>query len=214
MSCSVGNRVRSDAICCWDWSILGSHVQWGTVYVLICCAFCALGNSAAAEKTSLNSAALPLGSEAANTHNTTLGTIREEKFDPGDFVIKFYASISDMFWFVWTLLMYIADIVTDIVLAVMYLAAGQLLYFSLTISLVIGPSLAMMVFSLVLYIRDYRIVGERASPFRWITRIFFLAIQFGPFLRYRQLSRFSKNICSVLLQITLGYDLYIFSQCL
>ena len=136
----------------------------------------------------MNSAALPLGSEAANTHNTTLGTIREEKFDPGDFVIKYYASISDMIWFVWTLLMYLADIVSDIVLAAMYWSASQQLYFSLTLGFIAVPSLAMMIFSLVLYVRDYRIVGERASPIRWVSRIFFLVLQLGPLLRCVRMS--------------------------
>ena len=128
---------------------------------------------------------MPIGAEASNTrHNTTLGTIAEEsKFDPADYVIKYYAARSDMFWFVWTLLMYIADILTDILLACAYLSAGQYLYFSLTIGLVVLASLTMTIFSLVLYIEDWRILGDKASPIRWFIRSVCLICQLGPFLR-------------------------------
>ena len=64
-------------------------------------------------------------------HNTTLGTIAEERFDPGDFVIKYYASISDMIWCVFAMLMYLADVVTDIVLAFMYLRYLYVFFYDL-----------------------------------------------------------------------------------
>ena len=144
-----------------------------------------LENGAHAEKTSIGSGNLPIGAEASNTrHNTTLGTIAEEsKFDPADYVIKYYASRSDMFWFVWTLLIYFADIFTDVFLALAYLSAGQVVYFSLTIGLVALASLTMTIFSLVLYIEDYRILGDRASPLRWFIRSLCLLCQLAPFLR-------------------------------
>ena len=62
-------------------------------------------------------------------------------------------------------------------------STGHILFFSLTIGLVALPSLFMTIFSLTLYIRDWKIVGEKASPFRWLSRALFLTLQLGPLLR-------------------------------
>ena len=93
------------------------------------------------------------------------------------------ASCQDIFFCVWSLCAYLFDVGSDMWLAYLYYSAGHTWWFILTLIFVTVPALSMSMFSLILYIRDWRIVGEKASPGRWASRIIFLFLQLGPMLR-------------------------------
>ena len=117
--------------------------------------------------------------------NTTLGTIPEERVqDPGDFVIKYYASITDMFWIFWSLLTYLTHIGFDLWVALLLLANEEYVFFALTLACIAVPAVIMTVLSLVFYIRDWKVVGDKQSPIRLMSRGLFLTCQLAPLLRY------------------------------
>lgn len=81
------------------------------------------------------------------------------------------------------ILVYVLDVGSDLVLAVMYFRRGELLHFILTIVFVGLPSIVICVVNLVFYCRDWRLIGIKTSPFRWMFRIFFTLLQLGPIMR-------------------------------
>ena len=118
--------------------------------------------------------------------NRPMHAIPEESFysERTQFDYKFDASCCDVFWCIWALITYLFDIGSDIFVAIMYWRHGHIWWFSLTLSFVVVPAFTMTLFSFVLYIRDWRVVGDKATPFRWTSRILFLFLQLGPLLRY------------------------------
>ena len=117
--------------------------------------------------------------------NTTLGTIQEEAVqDPGDFVIKYYASVTDMIWCFWSFLTYLAHTGFDLWVAFILLAQEEYVFFALTLGFVLVPALLMSILSLVFYIRDWKVIGSKQSILRWFSRSLFLTCLVAPLLRY------------------------------
>ena len=89
------------------------------------------------------------------------------------------ASCTDISCFIWGILTYMADIGTDMWLAYKYFNQRHYWWFSLTLGFLVVPTIIITVYSLVLYCMDWRIVGEKASPKRWVSRSLFLLLQLG-----------------------------------
>ncbi|ELU04625.1 hypothetical protein CAPTEDRAFT_173571 [Capitella teleta] len=93
------------------------------------------------------------------------------------------ASCRDIFFCFWSLAAYLFDVGSDIALAYEYLVLGNIWWFALTLVFFLVPAFIMSIFSLILYMRDSKIVGDKASRTRWASRIFFVVLQLGPLLR-------------------------------
>ena len=111
--------------------------------------------------------------------------IPEESFysERSGYDYKYDASGCDIFWCLWALITYLFDIGSDIFVAIIYLQHGHIWWFIMTLSFVAIPAVTMTLFSFVLYIRDWKVVGDKATPFRWASRVLFLVLQLGPLLR-------------------------------
>ena len=84
----------------------------------------------------------------------------------------------DDFFVVYCILLYIADIITDILVSVKYFRNGDYVWFSLTLLCVVGASLVMMFFSLKWFYDD---TAEEVSK----TKIIVIhLLQLGPLKRY------------------------------
>lgn len=77
---------------------------------------------------------------------------------------------------------YLADVGTDIWVALLYYNRGHWWWCGLTLSFVFIPSLVMGAFSLRWYLIDHRSEMKISWP-RWIFRIFFIVFQIAPILR-------------------------------
>ena len=93
------------------------------------------------------------------------------------------ASGVDMFFSCFAIFSYVLDIGTDLFLAYQYFLLGHYFWFAFTLAFFLVPSIIMSIFSLILYLRDWKIVGDRASPLRWTSRSIFLIFQLAPLIR-------------------------------
>ena len=81
---------------------------------------------------------------------------------------------------------YIADVGTDIFVAVLYFSDNRYTLFGLTVSFIVVPAVVTSCFSIVWYIQDskhYQKYGYKVSAIRWILRIIFHLLQIAPILR-------------------------------
>ena len=102
---------------------------------------------------------------------------RRERFFSQNSSLK-AAWYDDLFAVVCTLL-YLADVITDMLVSVKYFRSEDYIWFALTLSCVIGASIVMMVFSLKWFYDD---TAEEVSKRRTIV---IHLLQLGPLLRYR-----------------------------
>ena len=112
--------------------------------------------------------------------------IPEESFyseRSGRYDYKYDASGCDVFWCLWALVTYLFDIGSDIFVALVYFNHGHVWWFTMTLSFIVVPAVTMTIFSFALYVRDWKVVGDKATPFRWASRVLFLVLQLGPLLR-------------------------------
>lgn len=93
------------------------------------------------------------------------------------------ASAREIFFCIWGIGTYLVDIGSDIALAHEYYTLGNPWWCALTLLFFLVPSVSMSIFSFILYVRDWRIVGEKASILRWASRGIFLILQLAPLLR-------------------------------
>jgi hypothetical protein len=103
-----------------------------------------------------------------------------EYFGPG---YQVGASGMEIFFCFWNILTYLLDIGSDIYLSYLYFANEHYVWFGLTLGFVAVPALTMSIFSLILYLRDYQIAGEKRSGCRWASRIIFIVLQLAPLFR-------------------------------
>lgn len=103
-----------------------------------------------------------------------------------DYGIKDSASCLDLFVCLWHIGSYMLDVGTDIYLSYLYFSRGHYAWFGLTLAFVLLPALTITTFSLVLYVRDWKIVKERPSAIRWASRVIFLFLQLAPLIRLVQ----------------------------
>ena len=118
--------------------------------------------------------------------NTNMAPIFEESIRGGRgerYEYKYDASGCDVFWCLLSLGAYLFDIGSDILVAFLHFRNRDYLWFGLTLAFVVVPAVTMTIFSFVLYIKDWKIVGDKASPFRWASRVLFMILQLGPLLR-------------------------------
>ena len=93
------------------------------------------------------------------------------------------ASDWDMFCIILSLIAYLLNVAADIWLAFEYFHYGHYWWFGLTLTFVLLPSMAMTLFSLVLYLQDLRILNDKVSAVMWVLRAFFLILLVAPVMR-------------------------------
>lgn len=93
------------------------------------------------------------------------------------------ATCLDVLCYLWGAVGYLWDVISDLWLAYKYYNLGHTTWFALTLVFVAAPAICMSVFSLVLYIRDHRVVGVKVSAPSWIPRVVFLLLQLAPLWR-------------------------------
>ena len=93
------------------------------------------------------------------------------------------ASSWDIFVVTLTLLGYLVNVGADIWLAYEYIRLRHYIWFAMTLSFIILPSLAMTIFSLVLYIQDRKVLNDNVSKLRWFIRAIFLVLLIAPVMR-------------------------------
>lgn len=93
------------------------------------------------------------------------------------------ASTWDILCMLLTFLGYLVNIGADIWLAFEYFHFGHYVWFALTLLFVMLPSLAMTIFSLILYIQDQKLLKLKVSPCRWFLRSVFLVLLISPAMR-------------------------------
>ena len=137
------------------------------------------------EKGSVRSYAV---SWVADDDMETIHTVSEYRhprsYDYTDTGMVDAANCLDVLSYLWGIGGYLWDVGSDIALAYKYYSLGHTIWFALTLVFVGVPAICMSVFSLILYIRDHRIVGEKASAPRWLSRALFLVLQLAPLYRF------------------------------
>ena len=81
------------------------------------------------------------------------------------------ASDFDILCYLLGIIFYLANVGSDIALAIKYFTAEQYVFFALTVCFVALPALFMTVFSAVLYYQDHKIIGRKTSAVNWLWRI-------------------------------------------
>ena len=104
-----------------------------------------------------------------------------EYFGPG---YQIGASSLEIFFCIWHILTYLLDVGSDIYLAYLYFTKEHYIWFGLTLAFVIVPAVTMSVFSLILYLRDYKYAANKKSGCRWASRIIFILLQLAPLFRF------------------------------
>lgn len=88
-----------------------------------------------------------------------------------------------VFWAVAGILLYFADIISDISLAMNYYYNGHIKFFGLTIFLVILSAFVSSLFSLYMYWIDSKDEELKVPKKDWIVRTIFLVLGIAPVLR-------------------------------
>ena len=96
----------------------------------------------------------------------------------------------DIVIYLFSLCSYLADVGTDIWVAYMYFHQGHVIWFSLTVLLIVIPAITVTLFSLAWYLQDHKhsknSLGEQAdiSRVQWTSRTVCLLLQIGLAIRY------------------------------
>lgn len=96
-------------------------------------------------------------------------------------------SLLDAFGLLFSIGSYLFDIVTDVTVATVHYLNHNYIYFYLTLSFVLLPTLVVTIISLRWYIQDARKNEEgytKATKLEWCLRFLFLLLQLGPIMRY------------------------------
>ena len=122
----------------------------------------------------------------AGGRSMPLQPIRE--YDPSNVssLILFGPEIAtkwDFFFPIISILGYLADTGSDIWLAYKYYSMGHNLWFILTLLLILLPSIAMTIFSLILWVRNSIIVKDPVQRWQWACRILSLLFMMSPLTR-------------------------------
>lgn len=93
------------------------------------------------------------------------------------------ASYWDLLFPMFGILGYLIDVGSDIMLAFEYYSVRHYWWFILTLSFVLLPSVAMSIFSLILWVRNSKILKEEISIGQWIIRSISLLLLVSPIVR-------------------------------
>ena len=93
------------------------------------------------------------------------------------------ASDIDILGYILGIIGYLANIGSDIALAIRYLATEQYIFFALTVFFVGLPALIMTIFSAILYYQDRKIMSKKASAINWLCRILTHMLLLAPLVR-------------------------------
>ena len=81
------------------------------------------------------------------------------------------ATFMDMVWPFIGIMAYCTDVGSDVAIMLQYLIEELYAWFALTLVFIALPTIAMTVSSLVLWIRNYKVLKEKVSPVQWTMRI-------------------------------------------